>query len=184
MLQAPADFLLGQNHFLHSSWAMWKVTPHTGFSVTSTQNSQSQPSFGSYGIHFSVLGLNFILFHNIPSPPYSSFRNLAPHLAGFPLCPRKAQSSWAQVSSLVAPDGCAGGETCIGSCEEMEESCCSQPHLLERVRDPLSSPCLSLRGSPASWWGEIGQKKPHSFNLSAGKLNVKFRLNKPCNATS
>lgn len=84
----------------------------------------------------------------------------------------------------------AGGETCTAGCSKVEESCCSQPHLLapvlERVRDSLrqeSSPCLSLRESPAPFWGDIGRTN-HSFNLCAGRLNVKFRLNKPCNETS
>lgn len=153
MLQAPADFLLGQNHFLHSFWATWKVTPHTGFSVTSTQNSQSQISFASYRIHFSVLRLNFIPFQNIPSCPYSSFRNLTPHSPCSPLCPGKGQPSWAQVASLVA----------LMELQEVK-------HELKDVRrwrraavpshiswqpstgDPFrqeSSPCLSLRESPA-----------------------------------
>lgn len=61
---------------------------------------QSQFSFGSHGIHLSVLRLDVI-----PSPPYLSFRNLLPCRPGFPLRPGEGQPGLAHVSSLVAAEG-------------------------------------------------------------------------------
>lgn len=68
----------------------------------------------------------------------------------------------------------------------MEDSCCSQPHLLGSGGRPTQAgeqPLFISERVSSTIWGEMG-KRNHSFSLSAGELNVKFGLNKPCNETS
>lgn len=79
----------------------------------------------------------------------------------------------------------------LEGCQKMEEDCCPQSHLLAPLHweEPAShsgrraAPPLSLRRAPASQWDETG-KTNHALTLSPGGLNVKFRLNKPCNETT